>query len=127
MVIKLVAEQAKRAGDRRRRQVEERAETFAAVEIDDLLKRIEKARIALALLNALQHCGKYVRFHAARRTLTAGFAFKELRDAKRFFDHARVFGIKAHHTTTETRTCPLQRFRIKRNVELIGSEKRARW
>src|ERR1043166_3398138 len=103
MVIKIVAEQTKRAHDRRAGHVDQRAEAFAAIEIDDLWKLIEQCTIAFPLLDAFEHRREHHRFHAACRTLTARFAREELRDANRFFDHARVFGIKTHHTAAETR------------------------
>src|SRR5437879_1922735 len=101
MVIKIVAEQTKRAHDRRAGHVDQRAETFAAIEIDDLLKLIEQRSVAFSLLDAFDHRRKHRRFHAARRTLTARFARKELRNAKRRVDHAGVFGIETHDTAAE--------------------------
>jgi|SRR6516165_11233453 hypothetical protein len=101
MVIKLVAKQAEGAGYRRAGHIDESAVTLASIEVEDLLKLIEKSGFGFPLVNALQHDAEHRCLHATRGTLAARLAGKELRNAKRFVHHAVVFRIEAHHAATE--------------------------
>jgi hypothetical protein len=98
VVIELSAKEPESAKNRGARHVDEGAITFAAVEVEDLLELIEQRAVALSFVNPLEHCCEHRCFHPARRALTARFASEELRDAQRFFSHARSSGVEAHHT-----------------------------
>src|SRR4030095_14474927 len=96
--IKFIPEQSQRAHDRGTGHVDERAVSLAAIEIDDLLELSEQRLVAFTLLDALEHRGQHRGLHAAGGTLAARFAGEELRNTKRFFDHARSLCIEAHDT-----------------------------
>jgi hypothetical protein len=99
VVIEIFPEETEGAKNRGAGHVDEGAITFASVELEDLLELIEQRRVALSFVNPLEHCCEHRCFHPARRALTARFTSEELRNAQRFFSHARSSGVEAHHTT----------------------------
>jgi len=80
VMTELVGEQSQRACDRRAGHMNEGAVPLAPIEVEDLLELGEQRRVALALLDPLQHGRKHVRLHATCRTLAAAFFREELRD-----------------------------------------------
>src|SRR5262245_48255886 len=99
VVIEIFAEETESAKNRRSGHVDEGAITFASIELEDLLELIEQGGVALSFVNPLEHCCEQRCFHPARRALTARFTSEELRNAQRFFCHARSSSVESHHTT----------------------------
>src|ERR1051326_4128959 len=123
MLIEFVPKYPKRAHNRRTGHIDKRTVTFAAVEIDDLLKLFKQGWICLTLRYTFQHRCEHRCLHAACRTLPAGFPREELRDAKRLCNHARVLWIEPHDTAAQQRTRAFERLRIEREIELIVGQK----
>src|SRR5689334_11064314 len=103
MKVELGGKVAESAEYRRTGHVDERAVTLTAIEVDDLLELFEQRGFGFSNGDAIEHRGEHRCFHAACRTLAAGFSCEELCNAKGFLDHACIFVIEPHDATAKRR------------------------
>src|SRR5690348_1506536 len=101
MVIEIRAKQANGTEHRWPRHIDQRAVSFAAIEIEYLLTLVEKRRVAFALLDAVEHRDQHIRLHTTGWTLPTRFLCEEFCKLERFLNHASTLSIKAHDTAAE--------------------------
>src|SRR5438132_904601 len=111
-MLEVLAKKPNGAEHRWARHVDQRAIPLATIEVENLPALLVKTRVALGLLDTLEHGGQHVRLHPAGRTLPAGLLGKEFRQTESLLDHAPLFGIEPHHPATQSGTCFFTRIRI---------------
>ena len=119
MGFEIGREEFERAFDRWTGHGDQIAKTFAFVERENLAELFEDRLAALASLNFFHHQRQGVGFHAARRTLAAGFRGEKVGDAQHLFDYAGAFADKLHDAAAESGAGVAHGVMIERRVDLF--------